>query len=92
LKSYIPKGFAPKIDAKQRRRLVFAGRIHAAARSFCANFLWHACQDKSAGEPISNVGPNSMKGKLLLSSFHSIFILICVGAGAQTRIHSIPAN
>jgi hypothetical protein len=92
LKTRIPNGFTPKIDTKQRRLFVFAGRILTAVRSFCANFLWHAFQDKSAGEPNSNAILNSMKVKLKLSSFHSRFLLICVGAGAKTRIHSIPAN
>ena len=48
--------------------------------------------DRSAGELTSRPGLDKMNGKLKLSSFHPRFLLICVGAGTQTRIHSIPAN
>lgn len=47
---------------------------------------------RSAGELTTRSSLNSMNGKLKSATFHRRFLLICVGAGAQTRIHSIPAN
>jgi hypothetical protein len=70
----------------------FPDRCPAAAIDGCADVRRQQYPDGYAVEQTSESGLHSMKQQLRPSSLHPRFLLICMGAGAQIRVCSIPAK